>query len=72
MSRILSAIVMAICITGTAHALTTIPPDHRHLPGPGPGPSATPAPEIDPAGAFAALTLLAGGIAVVRGRRAKK
>jgi len=30
------------------------------------------APEFDPAGAMAALTLLAGGLAVIRGRRSKK
>ena len=30
------------------------------------------APEIDPAGAFAALTLLAGSLAVLRGRRGGK
>ena len=30
------------------------------------------APEIDPAGAFAAFTLLAGGLAVLRGRRGGK
>lgn len=30
------------------------------------------APEFDPAGAIAALTLLAGGLAVLRGRRADK
>lgn len=30
------------------------------------------APEIDPAGALGALTLLIGGLAVVRGSRAKK
>ena len=35
------------------------PPPHR-------------APEIDPAGAVAGLTLLAGGLAVLRSRRAKK
>jgi len=32
----------------------------------------TAAPEIDPAGAASALTLLAGGLAVLRGRREKK
>ena len=32
---------------------------------------ATSAPEIDPAGALSGLTLLLGGLAVVRGRRAK-
>ena len=30
------------------------------------------APEIDPASAMAGLTLLAGGLAVLRGRRTKK
>jgi hypothetical protein len=30
------------------------------------------APEIDPAGAIAGLTLLAGGLAVLRGRRSGK
>ena len=30
------------------------------------------APEIDPATAFSGLTLLAGGLAVIRGRRLKK
>jgi hypothetical protein len=30
------------------------------------------APEIDPASAMAGLTLLAGGLAVLRGRRSKK
>lgn len=30
------------------------------------------APEIDPASAMAGLTLLAGGLAVLRGRKAKK
>ena len=30
------------------------------------------APEIDPGGAFAALTLLAGSLAVLRGRRGGK
>jgi hypothetical protein len=31
--------------------------------------SVTAAPEVDPASAFSALTLLAGGLAVFRGRR---
>jgi hypothetical protein len=34
--------------------------------------SATSAPEIDPAGALSGLTLLLGGLAIVRGRRIKK
>jgi hypothetical protein len=34
-------------------------------------PPTTSAPEIDPAGALSGLTLLLGGLAVVRGRRVK-
>lgn len=34
-------------------------------------PPAVKAPEIDPASAMAALTMLAGGLAVLRGRRRK-
>lgn len=40
-------------------------------PGSGGG-KVTSAPEIDPASAAAALTLLAGGLAALRGRRASK
>ena len=35
-------------------------------------PPSTKAPEIDPASAMAGLSLLAGGLAVLRGRRQKK
>jgi hypothetical protein len=40
--------------------------DHRFS-----GP-AMPAPEIDPASAMSALTMLASGLVIVRGRRSKK
>lgn len=40
--------------------------------GQGGGSGLVAAPELDPAGALAALTLLAGGLAVLRGRRAGK
>lgn len=43
--------------------------ENHHKPG-GSGPTA--APEIDPAAAAAAFTLLAGGLAVLRGRRSRK
>jgi hypothetical protein len=41
----------------------------RHFPASTP---TTSAPEIDPASAISGLTLLLGGLAVVRGRRVKK
>ena len=44
-------------------AFVTEPPLLRNIP---------PAPEIDPESAAAALTLLAGGLAVLRARRAGK
>jgi LPXTG-motif cell wall-anchored protein len=37
----------------------------------GPNPGTVSAPEIDPASAMAGLTMLAGGLAVLRGRRKK-
>ena len=37
--------------------------------GPSPGPGTMAAPEIDPSSAMAGFTLLAGGLAVLRGRR---
>jgi hypothetical protein len=47
--------------------------DNRNYQPPGnTDPSPAAAPEIDPAGAMAALTLLAGGLAVVRGRRGSR
>jgi len=36
-----------------------------------PSPSPVQAPELDPASAMAGLTMLAGGLAVLRGRRRK-
>jgi hypothetical protein len=42
------------------HTHTTSPPAHSMA-----------APEIDPAGALSAFTLLVGGLAVLRGRRAR-
>jgi hypothetical protein len=44
---------------------------HLCTPG-GHGGGPTPAPEIDPASAMSALALLAGGLAVLRGRSLKK
>jgi hypothetical protein len=40
-------------------------------PAPAPAPTHLSAPEFDAASAFAALTLMAGGLAVLRGRRIK-
>ncbi len=48
------------------YCVNTADPDQGQSTGP------VAAPELDPAGAMVALTLLAGGLAVARGRRAPK
>jgi hypothetical protein len=62
MSRLIGAVALFLATAGVAGAVAIV------------GPTAVPfpAPEIDPASALSGLTLLLGGIAVVRGRRAKK
>jgi hypothetical protein len=62
MSRLIGAVVLFLATAGVAGA--------THIVGPTAIP--LPAPEIDPASALSGLTLLLGGLAVVRGRRAKK
>lgn len=76
MSKVFSVLLVSLAATAAAHAN---PPGNRHIGWSPPDthgffdkgrPAA--APEIDPASAFSGLTLLAGGLAVLRGRRAKK
>jgi hypothetical protein len=57
--------------TAFAHSGLDVMHPHHQFTGGDPGPTAS-APEIDPAGALSALTLLLGGLAVVRGSRSKK
>ena len=61
-------IVMSLGIAAAAHAVTGRPMSVLQ----NYDTSVTQAPEIDPASAFSALTFLAGGLAVIRGRRTKK
>ena len=65
MKILAAAAVLALALATSAHAFETVPPIR---PGGG-GPPPVAAPEIDPAGACAALTLLLGGLAVWRGGR---
>jgi len=74
MSKLVAVIVLSLC-AGTAAYANTWSHEARW------GFAARPhlatsdtmsAPEIDPASAMAGLTLLAGGLAVLRGRRSKK
>jgi hypothetical protein len=85
MKRFLSLTIVAVALVaaaGTAGAVVVIgsgpvgPIFPRggpfHWGPPPPPPRTVSAPEIDPASALAGLTLLAGGLAVMRGRRGRK
>jgi hypothetical protein len=65
MLKIILGIIMSLGFGG----LLAFEYEHSHHPTP-PGHSMA-APEIDPAGAMSAFTLLAGGLAVLRGRRSR-
>jgi hypothetical protein len=65
MLKIILGIIMALSVGG----LAAFEYDHSHHPS---QPHPTVAPEIDPAGAMSAFTLLAGGLAVLRGRRSRQ
>ena len=64
MKRTIPLLVLSLGLVNSVHAFEVLPPSLH----PGGGRPAL-APEIDPAGAFSALTLLAGSIAVLRARR---
>jgi hypothetical protein len=69
MSKLIGMLVSMLAVVGVARADSGNDEgdrDHKHHHHP------VAAPEIDPAAAGSALTLLAGGLAVVRGRRKKK
>lgn len=86
MSKVLSVLLLSLAATGAANAFETTPPGAQHSVAnhetlrsdvnvgskvtASAGPAA--APEIDPAGAMSAFTLLVGGLAVLRSRRFTK
>jgi len=64
-SRIAALVIVSIGAVGIARAVTPLP--DKYAPR---GPVS--APEIDPAGAGAAFTLLSGTLVLIGGRRKKK
>ncbi len=76
MRRIAGILILSFASITAAQALTFRPDIPVRGPGGGGGSGGgnTPAaaPEIDPASAVSALTLLAGGLAVIRGRRSTR
>jgi len=71
MLKLLGIFTLSLLAVGSAQAMQPLPPWAHSNPPPSPSGPVT-APEIDAAGAVSALTLLAGGIAVIRGRRSKR
>lgn len=73
MKNLAAAVVLTLGIAFAGSAVGQLPPppspNFRFPPPPPPPPPPHRAPEIDPASAIAGLTLLAGGLAVLRGRR---
>jgi hypothetical protein len=74
MAKLLSIIVLSFGLMTGAQAFTTLkhhidPPKFGTTGGGGGSKGATAAPEIDPATAMGGLTLLVGGLAVLRDRR---
>jgi len=70
MSKVLYVLVLSLGVATAANAGSSRPHSSYNHESPA-APSAAPAsaPEIDPASGMSALTLLAGGLAMVRGRR---
>jgi hypothetical protein len=64
MLKIILGIITSLGFSG----LLAFEYEHHHHPS---TPHSMAAPEIDPAGAMSAFTLLAGGLAVLRGRRSR-
>ena len=75
MSKVVAVVALSLCFGTAAYANNWQAQSHIGFASharvaAASDPTATP--EIDPAGAMAGLTLLAGGLAVLRGRRSKK
>ena len=69
MLKLAATLALTLGMTTAAYADWTPPPPPSWWGAP---PWIHKAPEIDPAGAVAGLTLLAGGLAVLRGRRSER
>ena len=70
MSKFLGILILSLGIASAANAFGMRPEStYSHDVPKTSAPTPTAAPEIDPASALGAFTLLAGGLAVIRGRR---
>ncbi len=67
MYKKVAMLILSLGATAGAQAMALLPRHDRDENRP-----VTAAPEIDPASAMSAFTLLAGGLVLIRGRRASK
>ena len=76
MSKRLVLLILSLGAVASAQAMSLVPGNHhehdRDPPRTSPASDPAAAPEIDPASAMSAFTLLAGGLVLIRGRRASK
>jgi hypothetical protein len=73
MSKNLALLILSLGAAANVQAMSLLRPDHDHAAGQAPTESApAAAPEIDPASAMSAFTLLTGGLVLIRGRRSNK
>lgn len=72
MSKVVAVLALTLCFGTAAYANSWNASPHAGVAAHVWASDPTATPEIDPAGAMAGLTLLAGGLAVLRGRRSKK
>jgi hypothetical protein len=76
MSKVLTVVALSLLATTAANAMSSRPHstyqavnDHQTNKDSSDPSSATAAPEIDPGSGLSAITLLAGGLAMIRARR---
>jgi hypothetical protein len=72
MSKKLALLILSLGAVASAQAMALYPENHHAHDTKSPAETPAVAPEIDPASAMSAFTLLAGGLVMIRGRRARK
>jgi hypothetical protein len=72
MSKRLALLIVSLGAVASAQAMALYPENHHSHDSREPAADPAAAPEIDPASAISAFTLLAGGLAIIRGRRGGK
>jgi len=72
LKKVLPVLILAVGASGAANASAHLTVNHQSESKVSKAADPAAAPEIDPASAASAFTLLAGGLAVIRARRSSK